>query len=80
MKGNTNLICANSLEYDFMGKKFDIVIGNPPYNVTTGNTISGVGGNNQLYRSFVRLMGYMRMMQRLREEYRVKNWAYISVV
>jgi methylase of polypeptide subunit release factors len=36
IKDTTNLICANSLEYD-IGMKFDVVIGNPPYNDDTSS-------------------------------------------
>lgn len=47
----TNVACENSLEFDFWGKKFDIVVGNPPYNnevKTKGNPQS-----TDLYPDFV---------------------------
>ncbi len=46
-----HIVCANSLEYDYWnGTKFDIVMGNPPYNAS-GNTSTG----NTLYDKFVNI-------------------------
>ncbi len=52
IKGTTNLICADSLEYDFMGMKFDVVIGNPPYQASNEKSAMG---SKTIWQKFIPL-------------------------
>ncbi len=45
----TNIACENSLEFNFWGKKFDVVVGNPPYNSGSQNK----GAGNILWDKFI---------------------------
>jgi hypothetical protein len=52
-----NYVVTNFLEQDFKGMKFDVIVGNPPFNSNkkisdeaTGN--GGTGGNSRLYKHF----------------------------
>ena len=47
----TNIACENSLEFNFWGKKFDVVVGNPPYQEQVLNNKT----NRPLWDKFVLL-------------------------
>jgi len=49
----THLVCANSLEFDFWGMKFDVVVGNPPYQ--DSEKAKGKLGSKALWVRFVNL-------------------------
>jgi hypothetical protein len=51
-KHEVNIVCANSLTFDFWNKRFDIIVGNPPYQSQSGNK----GAGNILWDKFVRLV------------------------
>jgi hypothetical protein len=55
-QGYVNVTLQNALEYK-VGMKFDVVIGNPPYNSSaeSENTIAGTSGNTTFYRKFIKL-------------------------
>jgi type I restriction-modification system DNA methylase subunit len=61
-----NIICADSLKFDFWGLKFNVVVGNPPYNSGSGNK----GAGNILWDKFVAKA----------DEYLVKDNGYICFV
>lgn len=48
--GIKHLACCNALEFDYWGIKFDVIVGNPPYN---GPKTSNVGSPPTLWPAFV---------------------------
>jgi hypothetical protein len=52
--GNFSKLSYNDLLSDKFMKKFDVVVGNPPFNTANEDSgVSGTIGNNTLYRSFI---------------------------
>jgi len=52
IKGVTNFTCADSLEYTFMGMKFDVVVGNPPYQAANEKSAMG---SKTIWQKFIPL-------------------------